>query len=328
MSEIAGLREKDGGLGSIQGFKGAIYLDKAMKILNKGTGELKKLLDGHVLVFMDFGIVTHISAVFLTAELQEQADSKEGPKIKAKWVNKIFSGRAMYRESGIDDLMYNLDELKTDQERAMEADLSEHHSRTMDIDKFRAFIHTFNTHADALMKKSFTEEAEQRRFKKNQTKQSYMSQILNTVLAFVDAIGPEKKGAPILVVGNPTFGATRKKHRSAPPKKTLEYLSRFFMVLVVNEYNSSKLCPCCMKELTRVGYGYRIWKCNRCKRGDGQGDLIVNKDKSACLNFFRILVGLVVSGSRPAQFDSKNARGMKQAAFTKVSIYIFVFSPP
>ena len=73
----------------------------------------------------------------------------------------------------------------------------------------------------------------------------------NKVLGLCDAICPEKPGNPILVIGNPKFSATMKGKRAGCPKKILEFLSRFFFVIVIDEFNSSKRCPCCELELSK-----------------------------------------------------------------------------
>ena len=98
------------------------------------------------------------------------------------------------------------------------------------------------------------------------------------------------------------------------PQENRQVVGAFFHI---GEYNTSKLCPCCLKPLERFGKkGYRLWQCKHgCKRGDGDGALVVNKDRSACLNFLRIMTCLMVYGERLSCF--KNIRGMNQAAFTK-----------
>ena len=99
-----------------------------------------------------------------------------------------------------------------------------------------------------------------------------------------------------------------KGQRSCCPAKIVDFLSRFFFVVLLNEYNTSKKCPNCEQDLTLKPRqkGYRLWIClNGCLRSDGKGVLEVNKDKSAGLCFFKIVVHLVAFGERPSNF-SKN----------------------
>lgn len=100
-----------------------------------------------------------------------------------------------------------------------------------------------------------------------------------------DAVCSEKSGNPIVVIGNPTFAVTMKGKRATCPKKVVKHLARYFCVVLIDEYNSSKLCPSCESPMViKTGYkGVRLWQCNSgCLRSDGGGVLVVNKDNSAC----------------------------------------------
>jgi hypothetical protein len=109
-----------------------------------------------------------------------------------------------------------------------------------------------------------------------------------------------KKGAPIIVIGKPTFNASMKGHRAAPPKKLIQFLARFFTIITVDEHGTSKNCSQCMKPLRQVGKSTRIWECTGgCKRKDENGPLIVNKDRSAALGMLLIFATLLATGSRP-----------------------------
>jgi len=140
--------------------------------------------------------------------------------------------------------------------------------------------------------------------------------------------------APIVVIGNPTFNSSMKGKRPVAPKSIINYLKRFFCVLVIDEYNSSKNCwKCCqpMKKFTEsccrrwvctggcmgqrgvkkkkavdekeAGPGKR--KASSSSTTDSRGKkmpLLVNKDRSAPLAFFYKLLHLVSEGVAPKEF--------------------------
>ena len=95
------------------------------------------------------------------------------------------------------------------------------------------------------------------------------------------------------------------------------YLSRFFTVVVVDEYLTSQLCPKCFKQLDLHGTkGVRVKECNYdCKRnqteaekksGDEPGKFVVNRDFSAAHNFVTIVLCYMIHGKRPDQFTPNN----------------------
>ena len=112
------------------------------------------------------------------------------------------------------------------------------------------------------------------------------------------AIAPEKTGAPILVIGKPTFASSMKGHRAAPPKQLIKFLSRFFTVLLVQEFHTSQYCGQCDSKMEPYQQSIRMYTCN-CQRSDEGGPLIVNKDRSAALAMIRIATNLLAHGSRP-----------------------------
>jgi hypothetical protein len=70
-----------------------------------------------------------------------------------------------------------------------------------------------------------------------------------------------------------------KGKRAAPPKQLIKYLSRFFTVLIVDEFNTSQFCGQCDSKFS-YQKSIRMYTCN-CERKDGGGTLVVNKDRSA-----------------------------------------------
>jgi hypothetical protein len=83
--------------------------------------------------------------------------------------------------------------------------------------------------------------------------------IANRILSQCHAIAPEKQGAPILVIGKPTFTSSMKGKRAAPPKQVIKNLSRFFTVFVVGEFNTSQVCGQCDSKLVSYQKSIRMY---------------------------------------------------------------------
>jgi hypothetical protein len=87
-----------------------------------------------------------------------------------------------------------------------------------------------------------------------------------------------------------------------------------FAVVLIGECRTSKLCPGCEKELKKFSRkDFRLWECTHGCKGIGTKEvngkrasdcpLVVNKDYSAGINFFKILSHLIATGSRPDAFN-------------------------
>ena len=110
-----------------------------------------------------------------------------------------------------------------------------------------------------------------------------------------------KNAMPVIVCGNPKFKASMKGHRPVAPKATVEYLARFFIVIMVNKHNTSKLdyVKGQMMKLIKKQKGMWLWQC--------EDSRIVNKNVLACLNIFQIFCCLVAHGRRPEKWTRTTA---------------------
>ncbi|KAI9023238.1 hypothetical protein DFJ74DRAFT_668209 [Hyaloraphidium curvatum] len=93
-----------------------------------------------------------------------------------------------------------------------------------------------------------------------------------------------------------------------------EFLSRHFLVFLLGEYFTSQLCPTCLAKLepNPLQRGDVVHKrCATCKRNpdrDGfDGELVLNKNRSATLCLVRIFLHIVATGDRPAVFTHRAA---------------------
>ena len=285
------------GLKSIDGYKGIIQFDKFATYFTNDISAAKELLDTHPIVGIDLGVDTHVSMVTLNGTIDEHDNG--GFDLNSTWIEKLFKGRAAYASQGIDDYMEPL----IQQQQPHVERLSEYVCRTNDTEEYLDYANVFKQVSPLLIENSYSTETLNAKFYKDRRKESYYRSIANRILSQCHAIAPDKKGAPILVIGNPTFSATMKGHRAACPKLLIKYLSRFFTVIIVNEYNTSKLCCQCCVPLESFQDSIRFYQCaGGCQRSNGGGPLIVNKDRSAALAMIRIFITLLATGSRPPMY--------------------------
>ena len=297
-----------------------------------GEEALEELYN-HPFVCMDPGRKNDAGVVALAAT--KQADGTTLVQGKKH----LFVSDMRYKMTGVDALIDD-PELKPDAQD-MKA-LSQRHGRKRDAESYKTFTGVFRDKGNNIRKLNRDPRVlRKKRWMKNRTR-SYWCSMVSMILALASSIVDYKcdlEGrAPIIVFGNPTFKASAKRQRSGAPKKLLRYLKRFFTVVVIGEYNTSKLCPRCQGELDLIDpKGTRMWKCPSCRShcekplyGVGgernaatlfglnpefpprewpppviEHPFIVNKDISAALNMFHIFYHLIATGERPAAFSPK-----------------------
>jgi hypothetical protein len=66
--------------------------------------------------------------------------------------------------------------------------------------------------------------------------------------------------APFVVFGSGAEGSM-KGQRSTNPTWLMKYLSRFFVVIILDEFNSSQKCPKCLSSMKDF-LGYRVKRCS------------------------------------------------------------------
>ena len=132
----------------------------------------------------------------------------------------------------------------------------------------------------------------------NKNEQRWKSQFANSILELVRALVYKCKmenadlNPPILVFGN--WSQARSLSR---------YLSKKFTTYSMDEFYTSKKCPCCHKFVKPTGT-YRHWTCEcyTVDKNDKKIPLQMNKDTSACFNMLYIFVHILATGERPEAF--------------------------
>ena len=288
---------KANGLSAIKGHKGISNLETCLGDFKQGEEELRDVLENHIVFPIDFGVNKEVTGTAIHAEY------KDG-RVEAHHVPFEIPTVTRYKGSGVDEHIQRKQKLFDELLKAERISLAEHSSRTMELEKFREFITTYEKNAPALKAVNRSEEEMKKLRELHNRETAYWFRILSKLLAIRDQLIKKhglKSCAPIIVCGNPTFNATMKGKRPAAPKKILDFLSRFFTVLVVDEYLSSQIDYLTgMKMEQKEGVpGFRIWKC-----ADGR---IVNKDVAASLCFFQIFCCMMAFGDRPKEWHRKKS---------------------
>jgi hypothetical protein len=163
------------------------------------------------------------------------------------------------------------------------------------------------------------------------TQQRYFANLRNCIHAASRAFGFFT--APIVIVGNPKFASSMPHQRSAPTQRTLDELAKSFTVCVIDENNTSLVCPYCHCFLQQTSE----WKLKRCSNaecralcrdgvagdaavggggggggaggggGGGGGGVqrarrVLDRDLAATLNLLEIFMTLILTGWRPVVF--------------------------
>ena len=108
-----------------------------------------------------------------------------------------------------------------------------------------------------------------------------------TKLAAVILEGVENPSNVVVAWGNGSFGPTSRGHASAPNKSLRKSLGRFFPIVLVNEYNTSKKMCCCRgpgKELRTVNYQKKratVLQCPACH-------CVLSRDFNAAMNILAV----------------------------------------
>ena len=264
---------------------------------------MREVIGSHTIVSVDLGIVNEMSLSVIVAKVDARGN------VTCRYLNHLFRTVARYTGSGIE--VYIRDRILDTSRFDLEA-LANCHGRKQEAGEYERYVDTILSPGvgEAILANNYSEDNLDKRAKLENRKRSHWCAMLNTILALVDAaerkqLTPaemESRGAPIIVIGRPTFKSSMRRKRPAAPKKIIEYLKRFFAVVVIDEYNTSKLCHKCHRELKRHGTrGYRLWRCGHCRDAKG-GNLVVNKDVSATLAMFKIFAYLLATGARPPQY--------------------------
>lgn len=135
----------------------------------------------------------------------------------------------------------------------------------------------------------------------------------------------------LLLWGNGGFGPTSKGHDSAPNKSFRKELSKWIPIVMVDEYKTSKITPCCHKEVkdsysklflrSKIIKKWKKEECGKDKLDTWQKRNMVargikhcscgstwNRDTMACLNIHFIFNKYVLTNKMPHPFTRKTEK--------------------
>ena len=257
-------RPKMVGLSSIEKRNGKLMLEAAIRDrkIEWGPKVAKDHFDNHYHVSIDLGFIDEISMAIIYADCDEDGN------FELIFVSKQISSVSKYSGSGVDQYLREkkdaIDHLATELEALKEED-----RRSTDPVIYEKFKKVFQEAGNKIIDFNYEDEELKRKKKLDNRKRSHWSTVANIILAFVDAMEERyglKKGNPVIVMGIPTFKATMKGKRSCSPKKTVQFISRFFTLVMIGEYLTSQRCPRCFEFLRqKFKDSTRIWECPSCK---------------------------------------------------------------
>lgn len=154
------------------------------------------------------------------------------------------------------------------------------------------------------------------RFKGDQGKDRACWSVLEDMRRMSDAMND--RFDCICVVGKDGYGSGR-GHRRAGAKVLTEFLHEFVLVVELDEFNTSKLCPHCMTESSFLPGQSRVKQCSHCTyvpRRDKEQQKTKkrswDRDTAAAYTFIRLLAVECTTGERLAPYRRTGTEKEKQ----------------
>lgn len=315
----------------LYGFRGIINLDEAIKkgLLDTGPRALSELLHNRVLIGADPGVINSVSLVAVLGDFDEDTGIIRGGFVKTMLKNaenQLRSGldrRTTYRQRQMQQFDVGIQQL------------AKNHPRTMDPTEYESFLKSFNEQGSAILESNSSRRELMLKELARRKRQSQYMDFLHSILALCDGLDGALDKAPVLILGSATFGAVRGRMSPFPgPGWLRRFLSRYFLVVLVNEHNTSQKCPKCFEKMQRVNMNdVRHFCCSKCRpdpRIDfrdtteviaekqrlsrNRGRFLVNKDISAAMNMVSLALAMLLTGQRPLQFCSDRMANEWKAA--------------
>ena len=313
------IERTDGALPGNSANKSAKLMINIDHVVREGlveTGEeaVKKLFHGQIVHSFDFGIVNTIGIV---SGLVMYNDVKN--ELEVCFARQLVRSKCYYANAGINDHIRSRQRDMQKFADNMKA-LSVNHARTMNKAEYEKYSRAFDEHGGKILEHNRSVEMLEMQKQLFRNKQRFWSNIRNDLLANADALIEEykkKRGqklpadffdqvkAPLVIIGDGSFGSM-KGHRASCPIWLQKYFKRHYLVILVDEYNSSQKCPKCHGQMEEHE-GHRIKRCSRegCRHA-GKENFLVNRDISAPMNMLFIVAYMLRNGSRPPDFRPKN----------------------
>jgi len=266
--------------------------------VKSGVFEAEKLFNHRLIISMDPGLANVVGCTFSYGEIREGS-------YRGNFIKKVLSARNCSRFTGLNAFET---EVNADLEHLQQEirHLSESHGRTMEIEEYKQFVNLFTSSGQAIREQSASPGTRKKKFQLSKKRQRFWANFINLIFAIKDRLAAYSTKAPVILFGDGSF-ANVKGHRAVK-----QYLSRFFTVLIINEYRTSQCCPKCFSQLKMFSprKGVRVKYFESCPgRGQVPGQLegvfVVNRDVGAAMNFVAIAIHLLLHGTRPPEFSRR-----------------------
>ena len=290
------------------GYKGLIGLDNA--ILNEeiktGLIACEDFFEGRVIICIDPGVINMIAGVIVLVDTKNPENSKF-----LKFKRRLHG---YYSSAGINKNSREYKDSVTADVQDATSLLSKFSGRTSSFSEFMNHYNVFPAPSETLVNHSLTKANLKRIQKASRSKQRYWSNFVKDLYGMASALVKKARGEdaaelvkmPVIVFGNGNWGTVKRK-KTVGPVWIRKYLSRFFTVLLLDEYNTSQKCSRCWSQLKEVeSSNNRLNKCGQCRQSnDDTQPFKVNRDISAPINMLTIAWHLVRFGKRPDEFQKK-----------------------
>lgn len=184
--------------------------------------------------------------------------------------------------------------------------LSHDHGKTMATEDYKKFGVEFKALEPLLLENNMNRDRRRSVHHAQRKRQSYYSDFVNTLFAVCEQLcgdAPMLK-MPVIVFGSAKIRALR-GHRAPNSMWLRRYLSNSFLVLLINEHNTSQKCPECFGQAKpREKREWTMKRCTTCKRGsNNEFDFLYDRDYGATKNMMSTALALLRFGKRPAPFQ-------------------------
>ena len=307
-ADLAGKRDEEG-KDHVNCFNGFLPLDRALKDFPPAsTNNLEAtqgLFDKRVIISCDPGVVNSLGLVMSLGTVTETS-------YVAKFTKRLVSTKSVYSTIGTDDYLRERQSQLPDTVSYAQEQLSLRHPRDMLPASYDEYVTTFNAQATVIHANSM--ESLPKKASLYSRKQRFKDNFVNDLNAQVKALHDYMKipmvKKPVIVLGSGAMPSMKgKKSSFAGP--LMKHLKRHFLIITLDEYNTSQKCPKCLGRLSALNGTHRVKKCTkaRCRpESHPEFEFKVNRDVSAPVNNINILLHFLKFGKRPPAFARPQRR--------------------
>lgn len=120
-----------------------------------------------------------------------------------------------------------------------------------------------------------------------------------------------KKDEIVIAYGNWSNTKQMKYIMPTMGKGLRRIIEKKFDIVLIDEYNTSKLCSKCYKELKNWNNLHRILCCNGCSGSESKNSTFINRDINACVNIFNICKDWIKNKIRRTEFKRNTNDDLK-----------------